>query len=68
MHLQAREDTAVTWPSGQRRFGAGERIHTENSYKWTPAQFTQMLRDAGFAEVQMWCDAQGAFGVFLATG
>ena len=68
MHLQAREDAGVTWPGGERRFGAGERIHTENSYKWTPAQFTQMLRDAGFAEVQVWCDAQDAFGVFLATG
>jgi len=58
----------VSWPGGHRRFRAGERIHTENSYKWTPAQFTQMLRDAGFAEVQVWCDAQDAFGVFLATG
>ena len=68
MHLQAREDTVVTWPGAHRRFGAGERIHTENSYKWTPAQFTQLLRDAGFSDVQMWRDAQDAFGIFLAAG
>jgi len=68
MYLQAREDTQVTWAGGQRRFLVGERIHTENSYKWTPAQFTQLLQTAGFAQVQCWRDAQDAFGVFLATG
>jgi dimethylhistidine N-methyltransferase len=68
MHLQAREDVWVTWPGNQRRFSVGERIHTENSYKWTPVQFTQLLRDAGFSDVQVWRDAQDAFGVFLASG
>ncbi len=67
MHLQAREDLVVTWPGGQRVFRAGERMHTENSYKWTPAKFTQMLREAGFTQVAHWCDPQDAFGVFLAS-
>ncbi len=68
MHLQAREDLVVTWPGAQRRFAAGERLHTENSYKWTPSSFTQLLQDAGFAQVQGWHDPQEAFGVFLAWG
>jgi dimethylhistidine N-methyltransferase len=68
MHLQAREALVVTWPGGQRAFRAGERMHTENSYKWTPAQFMQLLRDAGFTRVQDWRDPQDAFGVFLASG
>ncbi len=68
MHLQAREDLVVSWPAGQRRFAAGERLHTENSYKWTPSSFTQLLQDAGFAQVQGWHDPQEAFGVFLAWG
>ena len=68
MHLQAREDTLVTWPGGQRVFRADERIHTENSYKWSPARFTQLLQDAGFKQVWRWSDPQDAFGVFLAWG
>lgn len=68
MHLQAREDLVVTWVGGQRAFSAGERIHTENSYKWSPERFSQMLREAGFTQVQRWSDAQDAFGVFLAWG
>jgi len=66
MHLQARQDSTVTWPGGQRRFATGERIHTENSAKWTPGSFEALLRDAGWRDVQRWSDQQGWFGVFLA--
>ncbi|MDO9284483.1 MAG: L-histidine N(alpha)-methyltransferase [Aquabacterium sp.] len=68
MHLQARAATTVRWPGAERHFEAGERVHTENSYKWTPEGFAALLRDAGFARVQRWSDAQGWFGVFLAGG
>ncbi len=68
MHLQAREDLVVTWPGAQRRFAAGERIHTETSYTWTPQGFTQLLQDAGFTQVQGWRDPHDAFGVFLTWG
>ena len=34
MHLEAVREALVRWPGGERRFAAGERIHTENSYKW----------------------------------
>jgi hypothetical protein len=39
MHLEARRAVTVRWSGGERRFAEGERIHTENSYKWTPAAF-----------------------------
>ena len=68
MHLEARRSLTVAWPGGERRFAAGERIHTENSYKWTVPRFEQLLRDAGFAQVQHWCDDAQWFGVFLASG
>lgn len=66
MHLQAREAVEVNWRAGLRRFAAGERIHTENSYKWQVADFQALLRQAGFAQVQAWTDAQGDFAVMLA--
>ena len=66
MHLQARHPLTVQWPGGERRFAAGERIHTENSYKWQRADFEALLRDAGFARVQTWTDEQGWFAVTLA--
>ena len=66
MHLEARQALSVQWPGGERQFAAGERIHTENSYKWERANFEALLRDAGFRRVQCWVDAQGWFAVLLA--
>ncbi|MFT3822075.1 MAG: L-histidine N(alpha)-methyltransferase [Rubrivivax sp.] len=66
MHLQARRELTVRWPGHQRRFAAGERLHTENSYKWTPAAFQALLQAAGWREVRAWQDERGWFGVFFA--
>ncbi len=66
MHLQARLPLRVSFDGGQRDFAAGERIHTENSYKWQRGDFEALLRDAGFARVQTWTDAQGWYAVMLA--
>ena len=67
MHLQARHALTVRWAGGERRFAAGERIHTENSYKWQLGDFEALLRDAGFAQVQTWTDDQAWFAVMLAS-
>ncbi|MGF1642569.1 MAG: L-histidine N(alpha)-methyltransferase [Thiotrichales bacterium] len=66
MHLEAERDHLVRWPGGERRFRAGERIHTENSYKWLPEAFADLLRQAGFREPRSWCDTRGWFAVFTA--
>lgn len=67
MHLEARRAVTVRWRGGERRFPAGERIHTENAYKWEAGAFEALLRAAGWrADVRCWSDAQGWFGVFLA--
>ena len=67
MHLQARTSTTVRWPSHERSFKLGERIHTENSYKYTLNAMTDLLKQAGFSQVQHWTDSQGWFGVFWAS-
>ncbi len=66
MHLEARRTTVVTWPDGERRFDAGERILTEYSYKWERERFVHLLQEAGFDRVQVWSDDQDWFAVMLA--
>ena len=67
MHLQAIQAHTVRWPGGERRFQAGERLHTEHSYKWTPATFEALLSESGWRPAQRWTDAQGWFGLFAAV-
>ena len=67
MHLQALRAVAVRWPGGERHFAAGERIHSENSYKWQQVDFAQLLQAAGFARTQAWTDEHGWFAVFWAA-
>ncbi len=66
MHLEAREAHTVRWPGGERRFAAGERMHTENSCKYRPGDFEALLHDAGFRGLRRWTDARGWFAVFAA--
>ncbi len=68
MHLLSRQRQTVTIPSIDLRvdFKAGETIHTENSYKYRPAQAESMLVSAGFAKPTSWTDENQWFGVHLA--
>ena len=70
MHLQARRSVVVRWPDGnthrERRFMAGQTLHTENSCKWTIAGFETLLMSAGFGPPRHWTDAQSRFAVFWA--
>jgi uncharacterized SAM-dependent methyltransferase len=66
MHLEASAPIRVRWPGGERHFAAGERIHTENSYKYPLAVFTTMLAQAGFSRAQAWTDERGWFAVLHA--
>lgn len=66
MHLQACRDVTVSWPGHERHFARGETIHTENSYKYRPQDFSDMLAAAGFPDIEHWTDAEGWFSVFHA--
>ena len=66
MHLQARSALTVRWRGGERHFAAGERIHTENSWKWRSEDFSALLHEAGFGPATHWTDASSWFGVFWA--
>jgi len=61
MHLQAARDATVRWPGGERKFARGDRIHTENSYKYTRAGFVKLLESCGFGDVTSWVDDGSRF-------
>jgi uncharacterized SAM-dependent methyltransferase len=67
MHLEARCEVTVRWSDGQRTFAAGDRIHTENSYKYTIDRVQAMLLYAGFASVEFYTDEAQRFAVALAA-
>jgi len=67
MYLEAKEATTVTWQGGSRSFDATERLHTENSYKYTPETFRELLAKAGLQSIGMWSDDQDWFAFFAAV-
>ncbi len=66
MHLEARSAQTVMLDGTSRAYAAGERIHTENSYKYAPEEFSVLLGRAGYRAVRCWQDARGDFAVFYA--
>ena len=60
------QDQNVQIDGKARGFAKGERIHSENSYKYTQAEFDSMLREAGFSDISVWTDRAQAFWVFYA--
>ena len=67
MHLEAKTDCMVRIGDGSREFIAGERIHTENSYKYARYEFESLLQHAGFSAIRCWQDDAQDFCVFYAA-
>jgi len=54
--------------AGYRFFLAGgERVHTEYSYKYAPADFPALIEGTGFKFAQTWTDEQELFAVLYLT-
>ena len=67
MHLESRvaQRVRIDALDAEVEFAEGERIHTENSYKYQPGQAESLMASAGFEPVESWTDEQGWFGVHL---
>jgi uncharacterized SAM-dependent methyltransferase len=68
MHLESVYEQTV-WVQDLGRgfhFDRGERIHTENSYKFNTASIARLLRRSGFKLEKSWTDAEGWFCEALA--
>jgi L-histidine Nalpha-methyltransferase len=68
MHLEAKRAHRV-WVRDlglALDFAQGERIHTENSYKYTLPRVRGLLAEAGFELAHTWSDSNGWYAVHLA--
>jgi L-histidine Nalpha-methyltransferase len=68
MHLESRFAQVVRIRDLETsfEFSAGERIHTENSYKFTLKSMRAMLTQAGFQLEKRWTDPKRWFSTVLA--
>jgi dimethylhistidine N-methyltransferase len=69
MHLESllAQKVALRALDMEVRFGQGETIHTENSYKFTDQRIAALLTRAGFKLRQQWSDPEKWFTVYLAA-
>ena len=65
MHLESCTDQLVHIGMNSFWFAAGETIHTENSYKYTPEEFESLAASAGFEQIAIWQDANHLFAEIL---
>jgi len=66
MYLEARTDLDICWPGNRRNFVKGERIHTENSYKYSLPSFLNLLESVGFGATTYWTDEHTWYAVIYA--
>ncbi len=65
MHLVSRFDQVIRISDEEFSIGAGETIHTENSYKYRPDEFQGLARNAGWDTEMFWTDANKFFSIHL---
>jgi dimethylhistidine N-methyltransferase len=63
LYLKSLSEQTATIAGRQFRFAEGERIHTENSYKYAIPEFHTLASRAGFAAVHTWTDRDQLFSV-----
>lgn len=64
MFLVSKQDHVATFAGEKIRFEAGERIHTENSHKYSREEFEAMANHAGFEGSECWQDENNWFSLF----
>jgi len=65
MHLASLRSQQVRVDGRRFAFEPGETIHTENSYKYTVAEFGKLAARAGFRQQAVWVDDDRLFSVQL---
>jgi dimethylhistidine N-methyltransferase len=63
MHLMANSAQRVHIDGRHFDFCAGESLHTENSYKYSVAEFRTLAERAGYVSERVWQDEQNLFSL-----
>jgi dimethylhistidine N-methyltransferase len=65
MFLESDVAQSVSIGGERFHFAEGETLHTENSFKYHPAEFESLATAGGFRVKDMWTDERQWFGVYL---
>ncbi|MDD5578537.1 MAG: L-histidine N(alpha)-methyltransferase [Methylobacter sp.] len=65
MHLVSLKAQQVTISGEDFRFTAGEYVHTENSYKYSPDEFINLANAGGFKHQKIWSDNHHYFSIYF---
>lgn len=65
INLVSLRDQTVTIDGRAFGFAAGERVHVEDSWKYTIEGFRNLAADAGYRSIDHWTDADHLFSVHL---
>ncbi len=65
MHLVSLAEQSYQLGEKQIHFSPGESIHTENSYKYTPQEFTELAANAGWHCSKLWLAQDDMFCTYL---
>jgi dimethylhistidine N-methyltransferase len=65
MHLVSRAEQTAEVLGRSFRFGDGERIHTENSHKYTAPEFRRLAAESGWRHAAIWIDDAALFSLHL---
>jgi L-histidine Nalpha-methyltransferase len=65
IYIRSRADQIVTVAGRSIRFAAGEHIHTEDSCKYSIAEFQRLAARGGFRPGRYWTDRRRLFSVHL---
>lgn len=65
MHLVSRQKQTLRLNGHRFDIDSGESLHTENSYKYAPAEFLQIATRSGFRTLRHWIDEEGLFAIYL---
>ena len=64
MHLVSEFEQKIKVLDTEIEISKGEKIHTEDSYKYSPSEIESLALKAGFSESASWFDKRGYFGLF----
>lgn len=65
LESEVEQDVWIAALERSYHFAAGERIHTEDSYKYSPAEIQALARAGGMSVTRTWFDSQSRFSSSL---